>query len=252
MLNRKGFGELLFFFAVFFVIIGIALMYQATIKKDDTSRFIGESQVDAFDAYAESEELRLSLQEEVRFAAYESLLEYSENGGFGDGNSCEKRNNVVIWDFNKCWPDLEKNFAELFKKNLDEKGFQLIEREKIVKNGETEKVVPENSYHEIKLTDNKIEVDFGKRVFNKKSETSDVVYEREYVIREDVYLDFKELQDLKRKLLEAKQTGDYTGIVEGEISEYIDFSIENDKKVLTFENNGLIAKEPVFKFAVKV
>jgi len=251
MLNKRGMGELLFFFAVFFVIIGIALMYQATIKKEDTSRFIGGSQVASFDVYAESEELRLNLQEKIRFIAYDSLLEYSENGGFANGNNCDKRGNVVIWDFNKCWPDLEKNYAELVKKNLDEQGFKLTEQ-KISGKEEVEILPADNSYREIKLSGNVLEVNFGKRIFNRKTETSEITYERDYVIMEEVPFDFNKMQELKRKLLEAKQTGNYNGIVEGEVGEYIDFSIENDKKVLAFENSRLIAKEPIFKFAIKV
>src|SRR3989338_1012370 len=230
MLNKKGSGWMFFFFSVFMLLMGTALMYELFKEKQDTSMRIGDVQNAALELYFKSDLLRGDLNENVRLLAEESLLEINENGGFGKANNCGRMDNLVVWDYDKCWPDVEKNFLLLFEKKMKEWGIK---------------------YEKVELTEGELVVNFGLQFFEEKLKDAELEYEREIIVHEKVEFDFNNIKELKRKILDARSTGDYTGL--GKVEEgYISFRIENDKSGLEFNmGRGFGVKKLVFQFAIR-
>src|SRR3989344_3532782 len=232
MLNKKGSAYLFFFFAIFMTLMGIFLIGQVYNEKQDTTAAIGETQVNLFDLYYRSEQDVLELQAKTRFILFDVLQEYSTNGGFAQGNLCDRGDGVTIWQQGNCFPDLKNNFVELVKSKFLVKGI---------------------SYESVDLSDNGLVIDFGKKTYNRDLEKSSLIYTRSLIVKEPVSLDLDSLQILQDQILFAQNSKDYRqlldkGFVKGQ---YMEFSIENDKKVLTFAiGEGFKAERPVFRFAI--
>ena len=65
-------------------------------------------------------------------------------------------------------------------------------------------------------------------------------------------LNFMKIKALKRKLIEARNKGDYSGLGKIEAG-YMRLSIENDKNALRLlQGKGFIVEKPMFVFWVKV
>ena len=230
-LGKKGSGELLFFFAVFMIIMGSVLMYELFKQRAETTDKIGETQAGVLKLYFESEEKRLGKEMIVELAVNDALIEMGENGGFSKDNICERSNGKIIWDFEMCWPDVEKNFGLLIERKMKERKI------------EYKSLKIENNELVIELNEEEINGDFGNAHLN---------YTRGLILKKKIEIDFKKIQELKRKLIDAKNKGDYSGIGKVE-NGYIPLSIENDKKAFLLKpGKGIEIEKRDFVFILKV
>lgn len=230
-LGKKGSGWLLFFFVIFLTFMGGVLMYEVYSLQNSSGGVFGEKQIALFQLYGDSEEKALGLREEVRRARDESVEELSSNGGFSKEHGCGKREGGVVWDYGKCWPDVERNYQLLLERKLHEKGFN-AER--------------------VAIASGKLRVGFGELEFAREFSDGKIVYLRNMTLVEDAGLDFARIQDVKRQLIDARNSGDYSGLGKVE-NGYMRLSIENDKNMLRFlPGKGLVMEKPRFTFWVKV
>ena len=189
-------------------------------------------QANTLDLYFKSEERINELQERTRFVVYDALSEFSDNGGFDKNNLCGRENNLVVWELDKCWPELEKNFLSLVQNNLKRKNLNV---------------------KSIEFKDGFLIVNFGEEEFKRTIDEAEISYKREIIFRERVDYDFEKIQNLKRDVLKAVNAKDYNGLKGNVQGEYMEFSIENDKSILRFKTGGgLEARKPVFRFGVKI
>ena len=229
-LGKKGSGWLLFFFVIFLTLMGGILMYEVYELRQSGSTAFGEKQVALFQLYGDSEEKVLELREYGRRARDESVGELSSNGGLSKDNSCGKWRGEVVWDYDKCWPDVERNFQLLVERKLEERGLRV------------ESVAVESG---------RMRVGFGNLEFSREFDDGGVTYLRNMTIEEDVGMDFMQIQEMKRRLIEAKNKGDYSGLGKIEAG-YIRLSIENDKNTLRLlQGKGFVVEKPAFVFWVK-
>src|SRR3989344_5380397 len=182
MLNKKGSGWLLGFFAVFMIAAGGILMYQFNLNQADSTENIGKVQANTLDLYFKSEERINELQERTRFVVYDALSEFSDNGGFDKNNLCGRENNLVVWELDKCWPELEKNFLSLVQNNLKRKNLNV---------------------KSIEFKDGYLLADFGEEEFKRTVDNAEISYKREIIFKEKVEYDFENIQNLKRGVLEG-------------------------------------------------
>jgi len=231
LLSRKGSGWLLFFFVVFLTFMGGILMYEVGQLQQTGSTGFGEKQIALFQLYGDSEEKHLGLREHVKLARDESILELAGNGGFSKDNSCEKRGGEAVWEYDKCWPDVERNFQLLLERKLEERGLRV---------------------EGVSLEKGILRIAFGDFEFSREFGDGGIAYTRNLTIEEDAGLDFMQIQALKRKLIEARNKGDYSGLGKIEAG-YMRLSIENDKNALRLlQGKGFIVEKPMFVFWVKV
>ena len=229
MLNKKGSGWLMGFYAVLMVIAGTTLLYHINLAKEDTTEKLGEVQANTIDVYYKSEERGNELGLKTRFLVGESLLEISENGGFGKDNKCDRENGYVVWDLDKCWADVEKNFLLLLQEKMKEKRIE---------------------HKKMELEDNWLNISFGEEEFKRVVGNAEISYTREIRFSENV--DFLRIVEKKKEVLNAFNNKDFSKLGGKVNGEYMEFSIENDKNMLKFKTGGLLeARKPVFRFAVK-
>lgn len=123
-MNRKAWFILTF---IAFALVGALTMF-ILIQSDDvvqgkTVTFVGEKSLDIIQVQLNSTDDLFFLDQSVRQAAYESVFDLAENGGFRSQSECGTYAGLNLWSDKekRCFPSktlLELNYVENFKFNF--------------------------------------------------------------------------------------------------------------------------------------
>ena len=107
-----------------FTLILYAWAYQALVFGESTNyrREVGKNQYKLYDTYNQADKAIIYLDNAARLAAYDSLKELGENGGYVNEqiSECSKAGYNLWYNAGEeCWPDIQDNFKTAFKKNFN-------------------------------------------------------------------------------------------------------------------------------------
>ncbi|MFH1209174.1 MAG: hypothetical protein V1663_00070 [archaeon] len=180
-MNKKGIMLAVFSILVFIGFVfgySMILSNQEKLKRDFE---IGSNQFNLIDTYYDSEYDLLNLDQGVRYSSFKAIKEFSDSGGII--KDCNNR-----WIFNdKCEPDFEKYFLEMFKEKMKEYG---------------------RDVKSVDIDENYLIGDVGGFFYEKKLDRMNFTYTINGNFNQSLILNFEELNELKDKIKRCIQDND--------------------------------------------
>jgi len=119
-MNKKA---ALFHWVIFGILAALGLFLILTVKVDTIGKYKGEWQLNFLnDYYLEAEEDILSIELLAKHAAWKTVLELGEKGGFLEEGTCGITAGYNLWnnqlEWNQCLPDINENFVLSAEENV--------------------------------------------------------------------------------------------------------------------------------------
>jgi hypothetical protein len=215
-MNKKAiFTPILSFFIL--IILGSAYYVIVIKNSDDKSVVLGINQVEILKSYNTGEKYYTNLEQITKYSLDKTINNFTKYSGVKE--LC--KNNWVFDE--ECNPNLENNFVDLFKEELDYYGYK------------NEEVSIENNFLIIKSN------------FNYKYENKGFKFEYNLpsVVKRELKIDFNKLNKLKEEIKRCLINSDEKDKVNNCISNDYDhkqngniitFKIPIEKKIILYEN----------------
>ncbi|MEK6834649.1 MAG: hypothetical protein AABX61_00100 [Nanoarchaeota archaeon] len=225
-MNKKAVFMPVFSFLVLILLTGA--YYELFIKGiNNQYNSIGENQKEIIQAYNKGQEYELNAEYAVRYSSYSAIQDFIKNSGV-----LEKCNNT--WQFNsECDPDLQNNFINLFNLELSSYNYKL---------------------KEVKLQENTLIVTLEDFNYQKELKNFKVNYALPIIIKQDMTFDLKKITDIKEEIRKCAEKGEDLNTCVNEKNQVqgsiIQFTVENNKNILVFEQGKLESKRQDFTFKI--
>jgi len=230
MLNKKAAGFFMIIFLVFVIIVvsyGIWIFLGPTAKLD-VSKEIGNTQLNILSTYEQAELDLFVLDQVVKYTTYNTINEFSKNGGIDE--DCNG-----IWKFNSdCEPDLKKDFRKSFNKNLESYGY-------ISKEFELENNFIVGKLNDFSYMENEENLNFTYNVSTDFNQESAINITKLENLQQNIEDCLRNKEELSICLKEPFEKEDKT----------IQFNIESDKKIMVFTDK-IEFKNPIFTFKLNL
>lgn len=231
MLNKKAAG---FFMVILLVFVIFVISYGVKVflvdkNKIDIVKEIGDPQTILMETYQNAELDLFNLDQSVKYATYNAIEKFSNNGGLDE--NCNGQ-----WKFNtNCEPNLEEDFLRLFNEKLKGYGYSNVQL--------------------VKIEDEVLSGNLDDFIYEEKVENFSFTYTVPTNFSQELAINLPIIEKLKQDLencLRNKQ--DLEKCVDEDFEKngrIIKFNIESDKKIMVFTDK-IEFKKPIFRFELNL
>jgi len=112
------------YFNIALVLLTLVVLITALVlfaKKTEITNKMGEQQMNLIKRYIDGEKLLLYIDLVAEEAAYKTIYDLGQNGGFESASKCGTYNGFQLWNnlTTDCYPNFNKEFLSLYSKNID-------------------------------------------------------------------------------------------------------------------------------------
>ena len=227
-MNKKGIFMSALAISIFIVLVYATYSFIVKGLNQSNEVLIGKNQIALTSAYKNSENDLFYVEKAVKLALYKTIDEFSNNGGV-------KINCNKVWKFQDkdCNPDLELNFKDLLKNNLNKYDLEL---------------------NNLKIDNNNLYVKLNDKTYNETLTYFEFNYTVKREFKYDLLINMTKLNLVKDKLERCAKT--QNNLSNCDINEkstktgdIIFFSIENNKKIYSLTPTPGF-KNTKFKFGI--
>lgn len=117
--GKKAMILVLYTAILIMLVIMPMLFVKMDAKKSQFTKTLGKIQIDLLQTYQDAQKDMFYIDQSAKYAAYESIFDLAENGGFTAlGSKCRDYLRYNVWK-KGCYPDYKKNFNAYFSLNLN-------------------------------------------------------------------------------------------------------------------------------------